>query len=297
MNVAYIAPARNKRGKVEPCVMTMLQQTYMPMHLVFSDQGSTDGTYEEIEQLISRYDGHHEVSLLRCPRTEHKNSMYGINAHINWIVDTVPADIYLLTSIDDFQHPLRAERTLEIYKHNEVSMVNTCQRFYDPLKKTVEFSAVKGESRRVSGTEVIDQKIGGSCSLSFTGEFFKKIGGLPGGIVSDVYMSYIASQDKGLYYLAEPLHTFVLHHDANNTGLGGAMLAAEGDPILQRSLAEKSVYQISTTLTKMAAKTQELFPGKYDDDQRRLIQEIANYAYGWCVIRDAIEEDGLEEGK
>ena len=128
----------------------MLAQTYSPMHLVFSDQGSTDGTFEEIFDLIKGYDGPNRISLLRCPIAG-PGGQRGVNAHIRWIVEQVPADIYILTSIDDFQHPDRAQRTVDIYMQNDVSMVNTCQRFHNPVTKETNFTAFKSESRCVSG--------------------------------------------------------------------------------------------------------------------------------------------------
>ena len=71
-NPAFVMFVRDKAPWVAQCVRSVLAQTYSPMTLVFSDQGSSDGTKEAIEKEVRSYNGPNEIVLLSCPETTNK---------------------------------------------------------------------------------------------------------------------------------------------------------------------------------------------------------------------------------
>jgi hypothetical protein len=46
---------------------------------------------------------------------------------------------------------------------------------------------------------------------------------------NDIVLPYMSFLERGMYFIAEPLHTYVFHASADNQGLGGQIMAARSD--------------------------------------------------------------------
>ena len=163
MKTAFVIPCRNKVKYVARACQSVLDQTY-PCEIIFSDQGSTDGSFEMI-QLISR---NTQAKVLRCPETD-PVGMAGLNAHLHWIVQQTDADIILVCSADDWNHPQRAERVVEIFQKHNADYVGTGVDFVtdqDGEFKSVGITAY-GTEGFVPPKTIIDSLVGGSSSTAF----------------------------------------------------------------------------------------------------------------------------------
>lgn len=287
MKTAFVIPARDKIHGVSPAVKSVLAQTYSPMELIFSDQGSTDGTRETIQSLCDSYDGKNKIRILDCPHTELKG-MNGLNTHINWIMDQTDADYIILGSADDVNDATRAEKVVQKFDETGAAMVNTAIQFVHIDGKSVG-TDFPTESRFVTAEEVMTRYVGGSTSPAWRHDFSDKIGALKGPICSDVYMPYLATQDTGLYYIHDLLYCLVRWPDKNNTGLGGRQLAAETeDEILQ--LRELVQYQMSSTFREIYKSCERLYPKWSNGDRQTLYNYTMGTAHGWSEIRDQLTE-------
>lgn len=284
MRVAFVIPARNKIHGVRGAVDSVLSQNYSPMELIFSDQGSTDGTREQIAKHIASYDGPNKARLLDCPLTQGRPGMGALNAHVDWIMGQTDADVIILGSSDDVSHPDRATKVMRGFEETGAAMVNTAIKFMstDGRSFTTDFPE---ETRFVTGSECLDRLVGGSSSPAWTHEFYDRIGGVPGLICSDVYMPYLATLDKGLYYINEALYFLIRWPDKKNTGIGGRQLAQEGEEETLK-LREIVQFQLNSTFKQIAKCCDEKYPNFDHDKQQKLYSYILGTAVHWSEIRD-----------
>jgi len=256
LKVAFIIPARNKVKDIKRAVDAALNQTFSPMEIVISDQGSEDGTLQIIKDLVSKYEGPNKVSILECPLIRYKG-MAGLNSHLNWLNDTVDADIFICSSADDYSHPDRTKRVVEGFENTQADMVLTQQYFADENHTVNAITFHPKESKWITTKECIENLVGGSSSQAWSREFFKKAGPIPYLVSPDFYLATLASARKGLYFIAEPLHTYVKHNNPDNTGLEGKMRAVNGNDVERMKLTELSCYQIGTGYLEISKKFQE----------------------------------------
>ena len=76
-------------------------QTYQPLEILLSDQGSVDGTTTILDDLTRTYNGPHQVRRLQCPVVAPRG-MPGLNEHINWAMTQTDADVIVSLSADDY---------------------------------------------------------------------------------------------------------------------------------------------------------------------------------------------------
>lgn len=229
MKVSFIVPCRNKASFVAKTVESVLAQTYSPMEIVLSDQGSVDGTYEILKEMASRYTGPNTVRVLQCPETELKG-MAGLNAHLNWLHTQITGDIVIMCSADDLNHPDRAKYTVEAFEKHNPSYVNTCVQYMNE-KQEVEavtaFNMNGEEDCFVDPVRNVNELIGSSGSSAWSRDLYEKYGPLIGIESQDVLLPFFATIERGIWYVNKQLHAYIKHADENNTGLEGVLRASQ----------------------------------------------------------------------
>jgi glycosyltransferase involved in cell wall biosynthesis len=287
LKAAFVLPCRNKEKYVGLGVQSVLAQTYSPMEFIFSDQGSTDNTYQEIVNACEDYSGPNHIRIVRCPDTE-PVGMRGMNAHCNWLNKQTDADIILSASCDDLNHPQRAEFVIKAFEEHDPAMVLTANEFIDEDGNRNGFTAFPLESRFVTGKETIERAVGGSSSIAWSRAFYEKVGGVHNTTSQDVFLPYLASQDKGLYFLREALHAYVQRADPDNLGLEGVYRAAKTqEEMLQ--LLELMHYSSLSTYRMAAIKAEELYPKWSEpgnEDKNAILCVIAGRGAAWADVRD-----------
>jgi glycosyltransferase involved in cell wall biosynthesis len=263
MQVSFIVPCRNKAKFVARTVETVLAQTYSPMEIVLSDQGSTDGTLEILQKMAAEYKGPNTVRVLQCPHTEFRG-MAGLNQHLNWLHGQITGDIVIMCSADDLNHPERAEWTVKAFKEHNPSYVGTCVQYLDSEYRyhgeMTAFGIVDGDLARpdcfVDPVENIINLIGSSASSAWSRDLFEKYGPLRMVESQDILLPFFATCERGIFYVNKPLHAYVRHACANNTGMEGVVRAAskEAGALLERIKTaegeEKEVLQLQYELAK-----------------------------------------------
>lgn len=253
MRGAFLIIARNKAKWVKMAAESLLAQTHSPLEIVFSDQGSTDGTREILEACARSYNGPNKVRLIDCPHQEAKG-MVGCNTHLDWAHSQIDADVIMMMSADDRAHPSRAARTMEVYEEHKPDMVLTKQAYLNDDGTERGHSLGPDETRWCVVQDCFDLLVGGSSSQSYTKEFVEAVGPLSTQVCGqDVVMPLLATLRKGAYYICEPLHDFFEHADAANTGLGGQMLAAGQDQSRKLQLEEVMHFQGASNLYFVAS--------------------------------------------
>ena len=98
----------NHEGFVEQAVQGALAQEYSPLEIVFSDDASSDKTFEILERSLEGYDGPHQVVLNR----NEKN--LGLAGNVNRVMELASGEIIMLAGGDDISMKDRAARSAEV---------------------------------------------------------------------------------------------------------------------------------------------------------------------------------------
>ena len=272
---------------------SVLEQTY-PCHVVLSDQGSTDNTFEIMRAIVANYSGPHRVSLLRCPITEPRG-MRGMNAHLDWIMSQTDEDVIVITSADDLAMPERTSRCAKAFEEHKPDMVLTAMHNYEPdgtyFGSTV---APREDDGLVTPEKCINMLVGGSTAHAWTREFYEAVGGFCGaGAICgfDAFWPFLATVRNGAWYIRDHLHVYVRHCDPNNTGLEGVFRAAEEDGKL--ALEELMHFQVTTSYIN-AAKIMQRWECKNNDETVvMLYNEILGRTSNWSRVRSEMTVRGI----
>jgi glycosyltransferase involved in cell wall biosynthesis len=107
--VTFALFAYNQERFIAEAVRGALAQTYSPLEIIISDDCSTDGTFEIIQQEVAGYGGPHEIRLNRNARN------IGFGAHINLMMRMVKGSFIVVAAGDDVSLPHRVERLYAAY--------------------------------------------------------------------------------------------------------------------------------------------------------------------------------------
>lgn len=293
MKVAFVVPCRNKEKQVAACVRSVLMQTYSPMELIFSDQGSEDDSLAVICDEVRQYRGPNVVRVMQCPDTEPRG-MAGLNAHLNWIHNQTDADIFIQSSADDIAYPDRSARVVEAFEKHSPSMVATGQHFAHPDGQVYGYTGSGLVTGFHTPRKVIESDIGGSASMAWSRKFYEQIGGTYGPEITDLMCGYLAAMCDGFYYIDEPLHAYIAYQDPQNMGIEGRIRAA--DEAGKIALTEVAAYQISHTLCRMCDRADRLSKNGIawaDDAKNALYERLMNQCYGWAHARRQLDAKGI----
>lgn len=294
MKVAFIIPARDKEKHVARAMRAAFKQTYSGMEIVVSDQGSADGTRKVIHETAKEYKGPNKLTLLDCPITKYKG-MPGLNQHLNWLVQTVDADMFMCSAADDFSLPRRAEVTVAAFEKHNPSMVATGMYFGEPCEaQGVKYGGETGYPEAdgwVNPEEMFRRYIGGSTTQAWTREFYEKIGGLEGVGSPDIIMPFIACMDKGMWYVHERLHTYCRIVGKDNTGLQSVMDAMKTDA--ERLQVEELIhFQVMCGLYSCLGKVQACRLTT-DEALHTITEQILDRNASWLNIRQKMTFEGV----
>ncbi len=94
----------NQEDFIEEAVRAALAQTYSPLQIVISDDGSKDRSFDIIQKIISSYHGPHEIVLNRNEQN------LGIGPHVNKVMtELVKGELIVTAAGDDISVPERTE--------------------------------------------------------------------------------------------------------------------------------------------------------------------------------------------
>jgi glycosyltransferase involved in cell wall biosynthesis len=290
MKVSFICPIRNKAAYVEKAVRSILNQSYSPMEIVLSDQGSTDGSLDIVRKLADEYDGPNRVRILSCEDTSY-TGMAGLNRHFNYIDTQIEGDIVISCSADDFVHPDRALHTVRAFEEFDPSYVNTGVCYTaengDVLHNT-DFP--NRASRWLTPEETIRYQIGSAGSSAWARDLYQKHGPLEGCEQQDMILPMMALIERGIYYVDEVDHTYIAHASLENTGLCGQMGAAQ-DETHYTQLVELNNFINVLNWTATIGRWQSN-PNRFEQligDPRilnALMEKINLCSYAWASIRN-----------
>jgi glycosyltransferase involved in cell wall biosynthesis len=299
--IAFVIFARDKEEHVGLAVRSVLAQTYSPMDIYFSDQGSTDNTLAVIKKEVEAYNGPNKVHILNCPVTEEKG-MQGLTAHHDWLHSNIDADFWILSAADDIDYPDRAKRTVETWQELDYHplYISVGQNFIDPNKGVLEANANPHESGWYNAIEIDEQLIGGSTPQAWAPELIDKFGDpFPKHALLDVYVPWCAGLTNRFYYLHEIHHAYVRHADPNNTGIGNRMNMVDKDSDEYLQLDEVARYQLTHNMSLMATVADDMLTELTDPPQDLVnatsyaLHQMLGHSASWAHQRHLLNMRGV----
>lgn len=128
----------NQEQFVAEAFSAAIAQEYEPLEIIFSDDCSTDGTFEKIKDLVSNYNGKHK---LRARKTS-KN--IGVFAHVVEVGKLVHGELVVLAAGDDISKPDRVTALVDTWK---TSGAWGLYSRYDRISENGELISVNDYSR------------------------------------------------------------------------------------------------------------------------------------------------------
>lgn len=289
MKVSFICPVRDKAPYVEKTVRSILAQTYSPMEIVLSDQGSTDGSLKIIRRLAANYDGPNRVRVLSCPDTSRKG-MIGLNNHLNFLDTQIEGDVVIMCSADDLNHPERAAHTVQAFEAFNPSYVNTGVVYArDDGEVTGMTDFPDRGSRWLGVRETIEHGIGSNGSSAWARDLYQKHAPLRGCEQQDLILPMMALFERGIYFVDIPLHVYIMHPSLDNTGIMGQLEAAKDDAVLNNQLAEINnfmhVFNWTAVLGRWQSDPEITAKVTAADVSEMLMQKMSGAAFMWAQVR------------
>lgn len=117
VEVSFIFCCYNQERYIHDAVKGVLSQNYPVAEYIFSDDCSTDGSYEELRRAVFRYAGEKKVTV----RRNEKN--LGLIFHINLLVSLASGELVVIAAGDDVSFPNRVSSLVASYIQNNKPML------------------------------------------------------------------------------------------------------------------------------------------------------------------------------
>lgn len=178
--ITFAVFAYNQEDVIAEAVEGAFAQTYSPLEIILSDDGSSDGTFEIMAKMAAEYDGPHTVRARRSPQNR------GLLGHINDVASEVRGEIVVMAAGDDVSLPERTEVLASIFAQAPRAQA-ICSKW---LPFGQEFDALKRLSvKRISRAEEFFSM--GGVGLGATYGYRIGVFGDPGPLPED-----LTSEDK-----------------------------------------------------------------------------------------------------
>jgi glycosyltransferase involved in cell wall biosynthesis len=106
---SFIIFAYNQKRFIREAVESAFAQTYEPLEIILSDDGSSDGTLEIMQEMAAAYRGPHEVQVVRTPQN------LGVTRHVLLRGSEAQGEIVIVAAGDDISEPERTARLVEAF--------------------------------------------------------------------------------------------------------------------------------------------------------------------------------------
>lgn len=111
--VAFLMLTYNQGTLVRASAEACLSQQCEPLDIIFSDDASSDDTFEVLQDVVRNYEGPHHVIV----RRNEKNM--GIGGHINALIASYPNEFYVASAGDDISMPDRAKALIQVWDDSQ----------------------------------------------------------------------------------------------------------------------------------------------------------------------------------
>lgn len=195
--------AFQQESTVAGAVAGALSQTYSPLEIILSDDGSSDGTFAAMQAAVAGYSGPHHIVLNHNPQN------LGIGAHLSHLVGLSKGEMLFVAAGDDVSLPQRCEKVMEAWRASDQRLDLIAAALID-VDEAGHTGAVITPSDLAAYHNAADwlarPPFVVGAAQAWTRRVFERFGPLPKGVVAeDLVMVLRAVMSGGAVTLAEPL--------------------------------------------------------------------------------------------
>ena len=200
--ISFVLIAYNQEMFIREAVEGALAQTYSPLEIVLSDDCSSDGTFEVMEQMATSYRGPHKVVLRR------NLSNLGIGGHLSAALATANGSLAVMAAGDDVSFPNRTSRMAEAWAIGE--------RRPFAVTSSVRVITADGQYAGLLSCRRTDLRLGpnfGLCGPSYAldREVWTQFGPMDNVHNEDVVLAFRSLLLGGIASIEEPLVNYRVH--------------------------------------------------------------------------------------
>jgi glycosyltransferase involved in cell wall biosynthesis len=121
LRATLILLAFNQENFIREAALSCLAQDCEPIEIIFSDDASSDGTFEILRQIAGAYQGPHKVVVRQ------NSCNLGIGGHYNLLADLACGLLIVTAAGDDISEPYRVRKLLQAWdsKNGEPDLVSS----------------------------------------------------------------------------------------------------------------------------------------------------------------------------
>ncbi|MDB4240813.1 glycosyltransferase [Yoonia sp.] len=110
--VTFALFAYNQEKYIREALEGAFAQTYEPLEIILSDDFSSDGTFEIMLEMASKYDGPHKII-----KRQNKTNM-GTLLHVKKVTECMSGSLIVFAAGDDISYPNRVEKIYDTWKES-----------------------------------------------------------------------------------------------------------------------------------------------------------------------------------
>lgn len=287
--ISYLVPCFNEEKYLEAAIDCAFNQTYGNLEIILSDNGSTDRTFEIMQDLSAGYQGQHTVRVIQQP--DHCN----VCEHTNRLMHDINGAYVVHASGDDLQDPRRTDEIAKVWRETGASMIgNNLIKVDAEAKKAVDAHRDPNQQYSVTLEEILDRGPHNACTgaaQAWDPRLFDLYGPLPDWYhTADLLVPFWGALENGCAFISEPLTFFRV--TGENTGLGSQHMMAdeEGRLVLEEKMSADTVSQLMMMMRTIQNNRTRLAQ-KYDCNtlENIVAQNIFRCAAEWADARDVLE--------
>lgn len=163
--VTFALFAYNQEKYIREAMEGALSQTYEPLEIIFSDDCSTDNTFNIIENLAANYSGPHSIRLNRNPEN------MGISRHVRYIHEMANGEIIIHAAGDDISYPERTTVTVKTFYDQTISpslVMSNAHVVSDGGELLGLYSKEKNQIIEINGDPTDFRSIGSAATYAIT---------------------------------------------------------------------------------------------------------------------------------
>jgi glycosyltransferase involved in cell wall biosynthesis len=203
---------------IRQAVAGAFAQTYSPLQIILSDDGSTDRTFDIMREMAAAYRGPHEVLL------NHNEKNLGLSGHVNRVVRLARGELLVFTAGDDIPLPNRAEASWQAWESTQRKafgvhgLVEAIDASYVLEANKVWPDIPAGAFQFQPGAENREGYVRSrkpvvlGCTGAWHRSLFERFGPLPEEVVyEDMALAFRSLLSGGLVFVNHPLVLYRLH--------------------------------------------------------------------------------------
>lgn len=276
--ITFALLAYNQERYIRDAIKGAFSQTYEPLEIIFSDDCSTDRTYQIIKQEAEGYSGRHAIVI------NQNESNMGIGAHLNRVVALSSGELIFLAAGDDISFPCRTKILTEAWVRSGKPTVclHSDANAIDASGRDLGYTTGPWNSKALQ--DATQFLLRGACMLGATVavprtlfEYFGplKVSGTE--TAEDIALSFRSALLGGSIYVNKPLVFY-------RVGTGVSTCRFEDLDRRARSARELSRLNQSISSTAMMASDVEKWNGNKERlmkliSKRRMVTECIKYSY------------------